>query len=144
MKREVKFVMSLAAAIFAAGVLHAQQPSAGKRTPESQELPDSSLWQRFERAMAGHTGPNGQLRPIGTYLAGELDPEDFIPPQHNRTSYILSPRMPAHVNVTGPWHITPRWSISVTNGNASNWEIDWGIQPSAYLDARTLSFPIPR
>ena len=144
MKRTVKFVMPFAAAIFASGIVYAQQPSAGRHETESRELPDSTLWQRFEHAMAGHTGPNGQLRPIGTYLAGELDREDFIAPQHNRTSYILLPKMPAHVNVTGPWRITPHWSISVTNGNASNWEIDWGIQPSAYLDARTLSFPIPR
>ena len=58
-------------------------------------------------------------------------------------SYIIAPVMPEKVKVMGSRPIVPR-RLSVNNGNAANWGNPY---PSAYLDARTLSFPmrgIPR
>ena len=60
-----------------------------------------------------------------------------------RESCIIAPGMPEVVRVMGLRPIIPR-RLTVSNGNAANWDNPY---PSAYLDARTLSFPmrgIPR
>ena len=53
-------------------------------------------------------------------------------------SYIIAPRLPEKVKVLGMRPFVPR-RLSVNNGNAANWDNPY---PSAYLDARTLSFPM--
>lgn len=146
MRRRNAIILTAAAALGICGHVAAQLP--GGESAEGTERSDSTLWQRFEHASAQH---RGMPMPAREYLGWELDRSDFIAPIHNDTSYVLLPSVPSHIDVMGRFRITPRWSVRVSNGNASNWEITWGITPAAWgvspaglLDARTLSFPIPQ
>lgn len=60
-----------------------------------------------------------------------------------RISCVMAAKKFGSVNVMGLHPIIPR-RLKINNGNAANWDNPY---PSAYLDARTLSFPmrgIPR
>ena len=136
--------MLCTASLLACGTLHAltlrpepQVRMAAAGNPEGVPEADSTLWQRFEHAVES----GAHLHPSEHYLSGwELDRSEFIAPQHNTISYVVAPKMPSHVDVTGFYRISRRWGITLTNGKA----IHWGIYPSSYLDARTLSFPVPK
>lgn len=126
-----KSLFAAAAVCAAAGVVNARPPVP------PDDIADSTLWQRFERMQNESPPPAAGS---GLYFFGELNPADFNIRRHNDRSYILLPPMPQHVYVTGPYRLAPRWSLTISNGNAAN----WGVWPGAYLDARTLSFPAPR
>ena len=124
--------------------------AAAQETPHAG-MPDSVMMRRLAgygnqlRQPRNTFGPltalpdisGGAARPglySGRFSALSRDP---------RESYIIAPKMPEKVKVLGRRPIIAR-RLSVSNGNAANWDNPY---PSAYLDARTLSFPmrgIPR
>ena len=86
--------------------------------------------------------PNGQSRACASYAV------PLHKPEMERWS------MPRQQQVTPierdfVRRLTSGW-LAVSNGQAFNWEYGrriWGvgsIYPGSYLDARTLSFPLPR
>lgn len=77
--------------------------------------------------------PSGQLLPLGL--------------RHS-----IAATMPAAIRVAPPrlpdmkklhWKPSENFSITISNGSAGNY-MPWPNCPIGYLDARTLSFPLPR
>ena len=80
---------------------------------------------------------------------GTWNPEGGVPdgmpvsPAVSMTSIIspLRKQLPSRVFVILPNNTLEVWGrVNVSNGQAQN----WGPFPNSYLDARTLSFPVPR
>ena len=80
---------------------------------------------------------------IGTWSNGDVAEGLDVTPAVSMTS-IVSPlrrQMPSRVFVLLPNNTLEAWGrVNVSNGQAHN----WGPFPDSYLDARTLSFPVPR
>ena len=110
------------------------------------ELPDSSVVHRLA-GFEGRTGnPHNTLMPLAVLpdIWGDAGRRGLyarrfgIGERRPEVSYIIAPKLPDCVKVLGVHPIVPR-QLSISNGNAANWGIPY---PSAYLDARTLSFPM--
>lgn len=120
-------VAALAAASFA------QQPSR----PDAP-AGDSTIIQRFERMLLER---GDSLLAADIYLPDLPDMDGYRPQRAvAMSSVLIAPKLPGRVIVTNGFRIGRGWSITVSNGQASN----WGPYPNSYLDARTLSFPVPR
>ena len=66
-----------------------------------------------------------------------------VSPAVSMTSIVspLRKQLPSRVFVILPNNTLEAWGrVNVSNGQAHN----WGPFPNSYLDARTLSFPVPR
>ena len=118
------------------------------------ELPDSVMISRF-------SGPENHMRQPHDRLVQLVLPPGISagaeraglysrrfgyalhPLSDLRTSCVISAKKFGSVKVLGLHPIIPQ-RLKISNGNAANWDNPY---PSAYLDARTLSFPmrgIPR
>lgn len=125
-------VLCAAAAI--AAVSFAQQPPR----PDAPGGGDSTIIQRFEQMLLER---GDSLLAADIYLPDLPDMDGYRPRRAvSMSSVLVSPKLPGRVVVTNGFRIGRGWSITVSNGQASN----WGPYPNSYLDARTLSFPVPR
>ncbi len=126
MRKMLLAVLALAAALTAP----AQQPPELRREcPDSTRLreleyPDSMTHMRYWR-------PDYET----------MEPLE-IQPAVSMTSLVLVPmnNLPSKVRVTENNSLRLIPHITLSNGQAWN----WGAFPDSYLDARTLSFPMPR
>ncbi|MDE6862145.1 MAG: hypothetical protein K2J31_05335 [Alistipes sp.] len=117
------------------------QPPAGERVELSES--DSTAMAVLERYAVPAlqtvdtwrpTMPAVKWRPIG-----EHDSRSMLP-----TSVSVRVELPRPIDMTRlVWKPSPSFSITVSNGSAGN-SMPWPNSPIGYLDARTLSFPLPR
>ena len=126
MRKMLLAVLALAAALTA---LAQQPPELRRERPDSTRLreleyPDSMTHMRYWR-------PDYET----------IEPLE-IPPAVSITSLVLVPmnNLPSKVRVTENNSLRLIPHITLSNGQAWN----WGAFPDSYLDARTLSFPMPR
>ena len=118
-------------------------------------LPDSVMTCRFAEPENRMRQPYDRLLPLALLpdISGGAErtelysrrPGDALrnPLRDPRTSCVIAAKKFGPVKVLGLHPIIPR-QLTISNGNAANWNNPY---PSAYLDARTLSFPmrgIPR
>ena len=89
-------------------------------------LPDISKWLPVEQF----------ARELQAQQMSRFAPTEFS------TSMVI-PKRPKRFVVISPDNNTIKFgsSFSISNGSAGNWGVPY---PSAFLDARTLSFPVPR
>ena len=129
---------------------------AGK---QEQQRARETTEQRVEQAV------EGELQELLERIPDSLRVDKWIPGTVVVDGHILEP-VPLHKPEMERWsmprqqqvtpierdfvrRLTSGW-LAVSNGQAFNWEYGrriWGvgsIYPGSYLDARTLSFPLPR
>lgn len=111
----------------------AQQPG-----PDAASGGDSTFVERFERMILERGDP---LPAVDIYLPDLPDMDGYRPRRVvPMSSVLVAPQLPGHVVVTDGFRLGRAWSLVISNGKAMN----WGTTPGSYLDARTLSFPVPR
>ena len=120
-------------------------------------MPDSMMIGRFAEPENRMRMPHDRLMPIALLpdISGGAERtglysrrfgyahHPLYPLGDLRISCVMAAKKFGSVNVLGLHPIIPR-RLTISNGNAANWDNPY---PSAYLDARTLSFPmrgIPR
>ena len=120
-------------------------------------MPDSMMIGRFAEPENRMRMPHDRLMPIALLpdISGGAERtglysrrlgyahHPLYPLGDQRISCVMAAKKLGSVNVLGLHPIIPR-RLTISNGNAVNWDNPY---PSAYLDARTLSFPmrgIPR
>lgn len=150
MKRMLLAVLALAAALTAWGQ---ESPALRRQDPRRAmlskfEYPDTMTQMHFWR-------PDFTvLYPLPT----NLPREDFRKRDADRTPEILIPMNPStqRVRVSGSNILQIGPFVTLSNGQAWNWRPSpefflgperrpvWGSFIGSYLDARTLSFPMPR
>ena len=127
---------------------------AAQNIPQA-EMPDSMMVSRFAELENRMRQPHDRLMPLallpdisdGAERTGLYSRRSGYalrdPLRDRRTSCVISAKKFGPVKVLGLHPIIPQ-RLTICNGNAANWDNPY---PSAYLDARTLSFPmrgIPR
>ena len=147
--------------LLAAGAAGAQEPPVTEAEIERQEQQRAreTTEQRVEQAV------EGELQELLERIPDSLRVDKWIPGTVVVDGHILEP-VPLHKPEMERWsmprqqqvtpierdfvrRLTSGW-LAVSNGQAFNWEYGrriWGvgsIYPGSYLDARTLSFPLPR
>ena len=147
--------------LLAASAAGAQEPPVTEAEIERQEQQRAreTTEQRVEQAV------EGELQELLERIPDSLRVYKWIPGTVVVDGHILEP-VPLHKPEMERWsmprqqqvtpierdfvrRLTSGW-LAVPNGQASNWEYGrriWGvgsIYPGSYLDARTLSFPLPR
>ena len=146
--------------LLAAGAAGAQEPPVTEAEIERQEQQArETTEQRVEQAV------EGELQELLERIPDSLRVDKWIPGTVVVDGHILEP-VPLHKPEMERWsmprqqqvtpierdfvrRLTSGW-LAVSNGQAFNWEYGrriWGvgsIYPGSYLDARTLSFPLPR
>lgn len=147
MMRKVAYILLAAAALSASA--RAQEPrrdaAASADDIENPQLRkpvwrDSTVVERFEHEW--EMRERHLLDETMQRTAMPL-PEVEVPPlllPRIVTSSVAAPNLPRNIYVTGMFPISTYWSLSISNGNSAN----LGPRPGANLDARTLSFPMPR
>lgn len=147
--------------LLAAGAAAAQQPPLTEAGAERQERRQAreTTEQRAEQTL------DGELSTLLERIPDSLRADGWIPGTVVVDGRILEPvalrapepeqwNMPRQPGITPierdfVRRLTGGW-LAVSNGQAVNWEYGrriWGvgsIYPGSYLDARTLSFPLPR
>ena len=138
MKRVVRITLTVLA-VLSFSVLRAQQPESpdapatggeqGMAIPDYDDLdalPDITKWLPVEQF----------ARELQAQQMSRFAPTEFS------TSMVI-PKRPKRFVVISPDNNTIKFgsSFSISNGSAGNWGVPY---PSAFLDARTLSFPVPR
>jgi len=156
-----KFLRLSILCLLAAGAAAAQQPPLTEAAAERQERRQAreTTEQRAEQTL------DGELRTLleripdslradgwipGTVVVGGriLEPVALQAPEAERWAMPQEPQI-SPVQRDFVRRLTGGW-LAVSNGQAVNWEYGrriWGvgnIYPGSYLDARTLSFPMPR
>ena len=147
--------------LLAASAAGAQEPPVTEAEIERQEQQRAreTTEQRVEQAV------EGELQELLERIPDSLRVDKWIPGTVVVDGHILEP-VPLHKPEMERWsmprqqqvtpierdfvrRLTSGW-LAVSNGQAFNWEYGrriWGvgsIYPGSYLDARTLSFPLPR
>ena len=147
--------------LLAASAAGAQEPLVTEAEIERQEQQRAreTTEQRVEQAV------EGELQELLERIPDSLRVDKWIPGTVVVDGHILEP-VPLHKPEMERWsmprqqqvtpierdfvrRLTSGW-LAVSNGQAFNWEYgrrSWGvgsIDPGSYLDARTLSFPLPR
>ena len=147
--------------LLAASAAGAQEPPVTEAEIERQEQQRAreTTEQRVEQAV------EGELQELLERIPDSLRVDKWIPGTVVVDGHILEP-VPLHKPEMERWsmprqqqvtpierdfvrRLTSGW-LAVSNGQAFNWEYArriWGvgsIYPGSYLDARTLSFPLPR
>ena len=135
----------------------ASRDGGGER--QEQQRARETTEQRVEQAV------EGELQELLERIPDSLRVDKWIPGTVVVDGHILEP-VPLHKPEMERWsmprqqqvtpierdfvrRLTSGW-LAVSNGQAFNWEYGrriWGvgsIYPGSYLDARTLSFPLPR
>ena len=136
MKRPFFTSAAVAFAVAAAAALSGAAQEPGR--PDVPEESDSTIIQRFEQMLLER---GDSLRMSDIYLPDLPDMDGYRPQRAvSMSSVLIAPKLPGRVVVTNGFRIGRAWSVTISNGQASN----WGPYPNSYLDARTLSFPVPR
>ena len=117
------------------------QPPVGDRVELSEA--DSTAMSVLERYAAlpveavevwQPTMPAVRWRPIEPESGGTMLP----------SAVSVQVKLPKPVDMNKlVWKPSPSFSITISNGSAGNY-MPWPNAPIGYLDARTLSFPMPR
>ena len=99
---------------------------SGDEFDELHDLPDITKWLPIEKFAEEMRATESQ----------KYQPRTFT------TTMVIPKKQPRFV-VVSPDNNTVKFgkNFSISNGNAGNWGVPY---PSAFLDARTLSFPVPR
>ncbi len=147
--------------LIAGGTAGAQEPPVTEASLERQERQQAreTTEQRTEQQL------DGELKDLLQRIPDSLRADGWIPGTVVIDGHILEPvplrkpemehwNMPRQHTITQidrdfVRRLTSGW-LAISNGQAFNWEYGrriWGvgsIYPGSYLDARTLSFPMPR
>lgn len=127
MKNIALFVLLLIFAAPASAQLPPPEFGRGQHLPEYHfELPDS-----LSHMVPWHPTNNGLVKPLFTTSKSPTTSVVKVPPLHHDP--------PKHVTVLKN-NVLSMPGLSISNGQAWN----WGIFPDAFLDARTISVPMPR
>ena len=127
--------ISLLAALAAAAAVSAQEPRTSG-LPQADSLRIDTMHRAVPTL--SDTAPRHAFR-IPVWMMEPAHPRKFNPAV-SMTSVILRPEPPRKVTVIGNNTLHAGGHFTVSNGQAWN----WSPFPDAYLDARTLSFPMPR
>lgn len=156
-----RILLFLASSLVFAGPADAQEPpltqtgaeqlerqEARRTTEQRAERRLDAEWQDLLRRIPDSLRPDGRV-PGTVIVDGRL--LEPIPPHSSETAMWNMPQQPEMTPVRRDFvhRLTSGWLV-LSNGQASNWEYGrriWGagsIYPGSYLDARTISMPLPR
>lgn len=131
MKKTLIPLTALAFALVLARPAAAQEPSKYRFAP-ADSLPAELHFETYD-SLARHRPYSPDFR--------AAEPGEAVPAV-SMTSVAVIPQnaLPARVTVLDNNTLRMGRHFNISNGKAEN----WGPFPDAYLDARTLSFPLPR